>query len=179
MVVARTQPKQRLTLEEFLALPEEKPALEYLDGVVTQKVSPERGHSEFQYVIPERINTFAYPRKLAFAFPELRTTLGGASFVPDVAVYRWDRIPRTRTARGTIDVSTPPDIAIEIASPGQGCRALLDRCWIAAGGTSSTARGSRCWSIRGVARSTSSAPAPSPRRCAATTCSTSARWCPA
>jgi len=162
MVVARTQPKQRLTLEEFLALPEEKPALEYLDGVVTQKVSPERGHSEFQYVIPERINAFAYPRKLAFAFPELRTTLGGASFVPDVAVYRWDRIPRTRTARGTIDVSTPPDIAIEIASPGQGCRALLDRCWIAAGGTSSTARGSRCWSIRGVARSMSSAPAPSP-----------------
>ncbi len=124
MAIAR----QGLTLEEFLALPEEEPALEYFDGVVSQKVSPERDHSGLQYVIPERINRFAYPRKLAFAFPELRTTHSGASLVPDVAVYTWARIPRERSARGTVDVTTPPDVAIEIASPGQGRQKLLDRC---------------------------------------------------
>ena len=128
MVIARTRHGSRLTLEEFLALPEEKPALEYFDGVVTQKVSPERDHSTLQYQICEWINVAARPRKLAFAFPELRTTHGGASRVPDVAVYTWERIPRERSERGTVDVFTPPDIAIEIASPGQGRRKLLDRC---------------------------------------------------
>jgi hypothetical protein len=30
----------RLTLEEFLKLPEEEPSLEFADGMVTPKVSP-------------------------------------------------------------------------------------------------------------------------------------------
>ena len=34
--MALTEP--RMTLEEFLALPEREPALEFEDGVVTQKV---------------------------------------------------------------------------------------------------------------------------------------------
>lgn len=37
-----------LTLEEFLKLPEEKPALEYLDGVVTRKMAPTGPHGELQ-----------------------------------------------------------------------------------------------------------------------------------
>src|SRR4051794_7783917 len=86
-------PHERMPLEEFLALPEEKPALEFEDGVVTQKVAPKGRHSTLQYRIAERFNHYAEPRKLAFAFPELRTTYAGASPVPDVAVYRWDRIP--------------------------------------------------------------------------------------
>jgi hypothetical protein len=32
--------QRRLTLEEFLKLPEEKPYLELIDGVVRQKVAP-------------------------------------------------------------------------------------------------------------------------------------------
>ena len=35
--------QQQITLEEFLALPEQKPALEYFDGEVTQKVPPDDG----------------------------------------------------------------------------------------------------------------------------------------
>ena len=128
MVIAHRRPGKRLTLEEFLALPDEKPALEYFDGVVTQKVSPERDHSALQFLICEWVNVAARPRKLAFAFPELRTTHSGASLVPDVAVYTWARIPRERSARGTVDVTTPPDVTIEIASLGQGRRKLLERC---------------------------------------------------
>jgi len=37
-----------LTLEQFWALPEEKPSLEYLDGAVTQKVSSKARHSALQ-----------------------------------------------------------------------------------------------------------------------------------
>src|SRR5205823_3342989 len=48
-----------MTLEEFLDLPEKKPALEYDDGVVTQKVSPQGQHSRLQFVIDQLINRIA------------------------------------------------------------------------------------------------------------------------
>ena len=83
-----------MTLEEFLELPEEEPALEFEDGKVTQKVSPKGRHSVLQLAVAEAFNRFAKPRKLAYAFPELRSTYGTVSLVPDVAIYRWDRIPR-------------------------------------------------------------------------------------
>jgi hypothetical protein len=37
-----------MTLVEFLALPEEEPALEFADGRVEQKVSPKGKHSGLQ-----------------------------------------------------------------------------------------------------------------------------------
>jgi Uma2 family endonuclease len=129
-------PKRRLTLEEFLALPEEKPALEYMDGRVTQKVSPKGRHSRLEYTIPDWLNRAAEPLKLGLAFPELRTTHSGASPVPDVSYYRWDRIPRDETGQIGDDFLTPPDIAIEIASPGQSRASLLRRCrWYIAHGS--------------------------------------------
>ncbi len=120
--------QRRLTLEQFLELPEQKPALELVDGVVTQKVSPQGEHSALQYEFAERVNRFARPRKLARAFPELRGSYAGTSLVPDVAVYRWDRIPRTVSGRLANVFRTPPDIAVEIISPGQSRADQIDRC---------------------------------------------------
>jgi Uma2 family endonuclease len=125
MAIAR---RQRLTLEEFLALPEEEPALEFEDGKVTQKVSPKWTHGSLQGELVERFNRFGRPLKLAYAVPELRTTFGGASYVPDVAVFRWERIPRAAAGHPLEDVFIPPDIAVEIASPGQSRSALIQRC---------------------------------------------------
>lgn len=124
MAVSQTH----MTVEEFLTLPEEKPALEFEDGMVSQKVSPRAKHSRLQLTFSERINDQTVQRKLAMAFPELRASFGGHSYVPDVAVLRWDRIPVD--SDGTIegDVFEPPDIAIEIVSPGQSVNALVRRC---------------------------------------------------
>ena len=119
---------QRLTLEEFLRLPEEKPALELMHGLVRKKVSPKTRHSTLQAKSVELINRFAEPARLAFAFPELRTTFAGASVVPDVSVLRWDRIPRDAAGELVDDVVEPSDIAIEIASAEQSARELADRC---------------------------------------------------
>src|SRR5262249_23247451 len=82
-------PHQKLTLEQFLELPDEKPALEYDHGTVTQKVAPRPRHSRLQTKLAEWFNRFAEPRQVALAFVELRTTYAGSSFVPDVSVYRW------------------------------------------------------------------------------------------
>jgi Uma2 family endonuclease len=121
--------KQGLTLEEFLALPEEKPALEYEDGVVTQKVSPKRRHGALQVEFAELVNAFARSRRLARAFTETRVVLRGRSYVPDVVVYRWDRIPLDPDGKiqdGNFE--TPPDIAVEILSPGQSMSKAVGRC---------------------------------------------------
>src|SRR5438477_9938015 len=83
--------QRRLTLEEFLELPEEEPALEYFEGRITQKVPPKLRHSALQFEVAKLIDSFARPLGLARAFPELRTTYtdADASLVPDVAVFRW------------------------------------------------------------------------------------------
>ncbi len=120
--------KQRLTLEEFLALPEEKPALEYEDGEVMQKVAPKGRHSVLQTGIADLINRVARPRKLALALTELRSTYARLSRVPDVSVYRWERLPRDAAGRIADNFFEPPDIAIEIVSPGQSVNRLVRRC---------------------------------------------------
>jgi Uma2 family endonuclease len=117
-----------LTLDEFLKLPEKKPALEFEDGRVTQKVSPKGRHSVLQLRVADFFNRFAEPRKLAFAFPELRSTYGGVSLVPDVSIFRWDRIPRTEAGIVADDFWEPPDVAVEIVSPQQSVNRLIRRC---------------------------------------------------
>jgi Uma2 family endonuclease len=59
------------------------------------------------------------------AFPELRAIFGGAAYVPDVAVYRWERIPRTSEGEVADDFMEPPDIALEIVSPKQSVTRLV------------------------------------------------------
>ena len=120
--------QQRLTLEDFLQLPEEEPSLEFEEGRVTQKVSPKVQHSMVQVALSGFLNSFTRPRKLAIAFTELRTTYSGRSYVPDISVYRWDRIPKTAQGKVASDFRAPPDIAVEIVSPGQSTNALVRRC---------------------------------------------------
>jgi Uma2 family endonuclease len=119
---------RRMTLDEFLDLPEMKPALEYAEGKVTQKVAPQGQHVTLQDEFTQRVNALARPRKLARAYPELRTTYAGLSRVPDVAVYLWERIPRLPNGRVANRFTEPPDIAVEIVSPDQTATDLVSKC---------------------------------------------------
>lgn len=120
--------QRQMTLEKFLALPEKKPALEYEEGRITQKVPPKGKHSALQLEIGQLFNQVGRPRKLARAFTELRVTLEGSSLVPDVAVYRWERIPRDESGEVANDFRELPDIAVEIVSPQQSVNRLIRRC---------------------------------------------------
>jgi Uma2 family endonuclease len=124
MMRALTQP---LSLREFLTLPETQPTSEYIDGKVVQKPMPQGEHSRLQYKLCAAINSVAEPPKIAFAFPELRCTFGGRSIVPDIAVFRWSRIPRTETGKVANRFEISPDWVIEILSPGQSLTLLLDK----------------------------------------------------
>ena len=115
---------RRLSLEEFLALPEEKPALEYVDGEVTQKVSPKYRHGKIQFVVTGILDRPG----VSSAAPETRTTYAGRSLVPDVIAFTWDRNPVDEHGEIPDDVTIPPDVAVEIRSPSQSLRDQIERC---------------------------------------------------
>lgn len=112
-------PMQAITLEEFLQLPETKPASEYIDGKIIQKPMPQGQHSRLQQKLTSAINLNLEEQQVALALPELRCTFGRRSTVPDIAVFTWERIPTN--ADGTIANSfeAAPDWTIEILSPEQ------------------------------------------------------------
>jgi Uma2 family endonuclease len=109
----------QLTLEEFLKLPETKPASEFINREIIQKPMPQGEHSRLQAKLCTVINEVTEIPKIAYAFPELRCTFGGQSIVPDVSVFRWQRIPIQSSGKIANRFEIYPDWAIEILSPDQ------------------------------------------------------------
>ena len=112
-------PTKPLTLETFLELPETKPASEYIDGDIIQKPMPSGKHSIVQRELSFALTTAFRASKTAQAFPELRCTFSGRSIVPDIAVFRAQRIPREIDGTVANSFNLHPDWAIEILSPNQ------------------------------------------------------------
>lgn len=116
--------RQKLTVAEYLALPEEKPYLEYVCGEAIPKPMPDRNHGRLA-------------GRLAHLFTVYEATSGGEIIVegrsefvdpddpryllPDVSYYTADRYSGDR-------LMTPPSVAIEIRSEGQALRTLRDKC---------------------------------------------------
>lgn len=124
MVVAQ----RRLTLDEFLALPEGEPALEYEDGEVTQKVSPTGKHSAIQTELPFILRWLLGDSAPLLIRTELRFSFAGRSVVPDLALVARDRMPIDAQGEFENDLRCVPDAAIEIVSPGQAAARLVRRC---------------------------------------------------
>lgn len=125
-----------LTLEEFLKLPETKPASEYIDGQIIQKPMSQGKHSKIQGELVSAINLVVKKKKIACAscsiastrgtratafraFPELRCAFGDRSTIPDIAVFVWSRIPCDENGEIANTFSQAPDWTIEILSPAQ------------------------------------------------------------
>jgi Uma2 family endonuclease len=145
----------RMTLAEFLALPEEKPYLEWdaslvpqrdqtgdelvgvvtqkfgagpdLIGVVTQKMAPKADHGSIEFEFAAAVNAVVRPARLGRVFIETRFVTPDRAPVPDVSFYRQDRIlAESRDSFG--DFTIPPDIAVEIVSPSQSVSEQLRKC---------------------------------------------------
>jgi Uma2 family endonuclease len=122
MNATTTQP---LTLEKFLKLPETKPASEYINGEIIPKPMPKGKHSRLQLRLCNSINENAESQKIAYAFPELRCTFGIRSIVPDIAVFKWSRIPFDADGEAPNDFLLSPDWTIEILSPEQSSNRVI------------------------------------------------------
>ncbi|NJM58158.1 MAG: Uma2 family endonuclease [Synechococcales cyanobacterium RU_4_20] len=120
MVQVPTQvPTQPLTLAVFLELPDTKPASEYIDGEMIPKPMPQGEHSTLQGDLVSVVNGALKSSKVGRAYPELRCTFGDRSMIPDVSVFRWERIPRREDGRVANAFLLHPDWTIEILSPQQ------------------------------------------------------------
>ena len=65
------------------------------------------------------------PQRIAKAFPGLRCTFGGVSIVPDISVFRRQRILTQPSGRIANRFKIQPDWAIEILSPNQNSTKVL------------------------------------------------------
>jgi Uma2 family endonuclease len=119
-------PVRQITLEEFLALPDTKPASEYIDGEIIQKPMPQKQHSIIQKKLLFAIDPILSDTGIGQAFPELRCTFGGRAVVPDVVVFEEANISTYDENEDAINfVSIPPDWTIEILSPEQSTTRVL------------------------------------------------------
>lgn len=112
-------PKSVLTLADFLAIPETKPASEFIDGEIIQKPMAKGKHRIVQRELTFTIDRPLTEQEIARAFPELRCSFGDRSFVPDISVFKTDRIPRDPNGTVANDFEIAPDWTIEILSPDQ------------------------------------------------------------
>lgn len=123
----------RMTEEEYLSLPEEKPYLEYVYGVVLQKPMPNNDHSTLAFELAAEIALYRRQHG-GYGGIEGRVRLRGDTgyFLPDVAY--WAR------GRPSGDDSIPT-LAVEVRSPSQTmaeqrrkCRDFrasgVDVCWL-------------------------------------------------
>jgi Uma2 family endonuclease len=126
-MVTLIQSPSKISLAEFLLLPETKPASEYVDGEIYQKEMPQGKHSTLQFEFPSVINRVGKPQKLAYTFPELRCTFDGRSIVPDIAVFEWPRIPLNAQGKIENKFEIAPDWTIEILSPEQSSTRVINK----------------------------------------------------
>jgi Uma2 family endonuclease len=118
-MVQAPKPPIALTLETFLAMPETKPASEFINGEIIQKPMPKGKHSLVQRELTFTVDRSLNAEKLGRVFPELRCTFGGRSIVPDISVFKAARIPRDPDGAIANDFEIVPDWTIEILSPDQ------------------------------------------------------------
>jgi len=116
--MATVKPKA-FSIDDFRALPEVKPSLEFFGGRVIQKMSPKLPHSIIQSELMLVLYAYAKPSRIGRVYPELRCTFGGSSHVFDLCFFAQDRLPDPTKPADRDEVATPPDLAVEILSPGQ------------------------------------------------------------
>ncbi len=107
-----------MTEAEFLALPEQKPYLEYVDGVVLQKPMPDDDHGFLVAELVGRLWLYAKEHG-GRTGPEIRAAFPANFRLPDASYFAAGR----PSANGA-----PPTLAIEVRSTGQTRAELRAKC---------------------------------------------------
>ena len=109
--------KPRVSLKEFLALPETKPYLELIDGEVVEKAMPNAMHGTLVSQIIIALGNFLRAEPIARVETEVRHAEHDNEwvFLPDISITKKERRPPPAEESGPIEVM--PDLAIEVLSP--------------------------------------------------------------
>lgn len=144
-----TQAKNYLSLEEFLKLPEDDVACELVDGKAIPKMSPKGFHAALQGALLILVQNWC--KEKGRIYPEWALVLQrhGKDWVPvpDLTYISFKHL--SEDWMKDEPCPTPPELAIEIISPGQTFGDLAEKAsdYLAAGV-------SRVWVVDSKARST-------------------------
>jgi hypothetical protein len=94
---------RRLSIAEYLALPEIKPYLELVDGRVEQKLSTSGPHSRVVMDFAQLAAATGTSRSPVEALPEARLVIAEQVWVPDLVVYASGKVPLD--AQGEIETN--------------------------------------------------------------------------
>lgn len=107
----------KLSLKEFLRLPETEPASEYADGEVCQKAMPSLLHGMVQRLLAFVLTLYLRERGVGYAGSEVRCIFGPSgrerAYVPDLLFIA--ALPSGAAMNGPYFGA--PDLAVEILSP--------------------------------------------------------------
>jgi Uma2 family endonuclease len=115
----------RVTVEQFLAMEDEKPYLELINGEMVQKAMPGPKHSAAVIHVGTELTLFVRQHPIARVDTELRHRSNDQDWVslPDICVTLRDRWPKGATSA----VEVMPDLAIEVLSPDDRAGRVAER----------------------------------------------------
>jgi len=119
----------RVSLEEFLAMPETKPHRELIDGVVIRKSAANDNHGALVAELIAELTIYLRRTREAVVRTEVRH-LGraeGRVYLPDVSVTVRGRAATDRGVRARGPIEVTPDFAIEVLSPDDPAGRVLER----------------------------------------------------
>lgn len=125
MVKASTGNK--LTLEEFLSLPQGDVNYEFVDGYAVPKVSPKFFHSASQRALLFLIYAWCKGKGRVAAEWAIILRRKGEDWapVPDLTYISYERLPKNWQRNEACPI--PPELVIEIISPGQTIKEFEDK----------------------------------------------------
>ena len=120
-------PTKRLTLEEFLKLPEGDITYELVDGEAIPKMSPKRFHSRLAVTFCLLLENWSKNKGEVGLEWAVTLKRNGENWVPvpDLLYISYDKLPRERFEDEACPF--PPELVIEIISPGQSFGDLSEK----------------------------------------------------
>jgi Uma2 family endonuclease len=106
---------QRMTLEEYRALPEGPPFYEFEEGVLIMVASPTPEHQDLVLELGHALRQFVRQQQLGRVFMEVDVYLpDGRGYIPDLAFLSTERLHLLNPADSKIHGA--PDLVVEVTS---------------------------------------------------------------
>ncbi len=125
--MVKISPSTKLTLEEFLALPEGDVNYEFVDGQAIPKVSPKYFHSTLQTALLLLIRAWCKGKGRVGAEWAILLKRQGKDWapLPDVTYISYERLPKSWKRNEACPAL--PELVIEIISPDQTMKEFEDK----------------------------------------------------